>query len=86
MAASHDSVFDQREIPCANSEAARAEAERQQRLEPEPEQAEWIYLRNQDRQWVARRTLRNPVPSRSFRRALLDGVVKNLHLEDLFLR
>lgn len=78
--------FEWREIPCASAEAARVEAVRQQELE-DPDEVEWIYLRNKDQQWVARRTPRHlgPEPS-SKRKSILGALVDNLHLEDLFLR
>lgn len=50
--------FDWREIPCDTEAAAEAEAQRQQALE-DPEEVEWIYLRNKRKQWVARRTPRH---------------------------
>jgi len=77
--------FDWREIPCANREAAEAEARRQQELDDATE-VEWIYLRNKNREWVARRT---PVRMTSARpighwRALGAAALDNFHPEDLF--
>jgi hypothetical protein len=51
-------VFEWREIPCDSESAAKAEAEQQQQLE-DPNEVEWIYLRNRNHEWVARRTPRN---------------------------
>ncbi len=63
--------FDRREIACASGDAAKAEAERQQSLDTRD--AEWIYLRNANGQWVARRTPRDlQAPSISMRRAFLE--------------
>ncbi len=78
------SDFDWREIVCADEHGARVEAVRQQQLE-DPEEVEWIYLRNQNQQWVARRTPRHmPEPPKSRRSKLLDVVRENLHPENLF--
>jgi len=71
------------EIPCVNEAAARAEAQRQQALE-DPEEAEWIYLRNKNKEWVARRVPRHlPEKPRSFKRKLMDVIIENLHPENL---
>jgi hypothetical protein len=52
--------FDRREILCESEAAAKAEAERQQELEPDDD-AEWVYLRPEATgQWIARRTQRHP--------------------------
>jgi hypothetical protein len=78
--------FGRFEIPCLNREAAEAEAKRQQELQTTDE-AEWIYLRNKDRQWVARRTSHNtqadPTPPSRWR-TLREAIIDNLHIEDLF--
>ena len=80
------SSFDSREIPCADEQAAHAEADRQQALE-DPEDVEWIYLRNKNQQWVARRTPRHlPEEPQSTKKSVLGAVMDNLHLEDLFLK
>jgi hypothetical protein len=64
--------FDWLEVPCASGEDAQAEAARQQLLD-DPDAAEWIYLRNKDHQWVARRTPRNlPLPKPTKRSRFLD--------------
>ena len=52
-------VFDWTEVPCASREAAWAEAKHRQELEHED--VEWIYLQAYTtKQWVARRTPRDP--------------------------
>lgn len=52
-------VFDWLEVPCASRQAAWAEAKRRQ--ESEPSDIEWIFLQNGiTKEWVARRTPRNP--------------------------
>jgi hypothetical protein len=58
MAATETSSFDGREIACGSEAAARSEAERQQ-LAEDPDEVEWIYLRNRCGVWVARRTPRH---------------------------
>lgn len=79
--------FDVREIQCANREVAEATAQRQQELD-NVDEAEWIYLRNKDGRWVARRT---PRDIESYTKptgrlaALRDALIDNLHIEDLFL-
>lgn len=82
-----DSNFDSREIRCANREIAEAEAHHQQERE-NADTAEWIYLRNKEREWVARRVPRKlDVSSKpSGWRRWLGIVADQLHLEDLFLR
>jgi hypothetical protein len=61
-----------RDIRCSNREAAEAEARRQQDCE-EDSDTEWIFLRDQDRNWVARRTPR--LPARPFRESLFDAML-----------
>jgi hypothetical protein len=51
-------VFEWREIVCDDEETARREAERQQ-ANDDAELAEWIYLRNAEGIWVARRVPRD---------------------------
>lgn len=46
------------EVECADGEAAEAEAARRQAAEDDPEM-EWIYLRNKQEVWVARRVRRD---------------------------
>jgi hypothetical protein len=71
--------FDWREIVCASGDAAKAEAERQQSLDPLD--VEWIYLRNASGQWVARRTPRDlQVPPISMRRAFLEWLTNPFDL------
>jgi hypothetical protein len=54
-----DSVaFAELEVGCATETAAAAESRRRQLLEADPEMVEWIYLRNPEGRWVARRVLR----------------------------
>jgi hypothetical protein len=77
--------FASREIPCSDCEAAAAEAQRQQ-LQDDDAVAEWIYLRNTQGRWVARRTPRDPAaqtPPRTFRGALLDTLIDTFHPENL---
>ena len=66
--------FDSREVACESEASARAEAERQ-RLAEDSTQAEWIYLRNREGQWVARRTPRDLVPRSTFWGALRDWLL-----------
>lgn len=82
-----NSDFEWREIQCANREAAEVEARRQQDREA-TDTVEWIYLRNKEREWVARRVPRKiDVTSKQSRWRRWFGVVADeLHLEDLFLR
>jgi len=64
-------AFGEREIACDSEESARLEAQRQQSADDAT--AEWIYLRNADGAWVARRVPRDwPQTPISFRRALLE--------------
>jgi len=58
MSRDRGSSFDWREIVCDSEAAAKAEARRQQ-LAEDPEEVEWIYLRNKSSAWVARRTPRH---------------------------
>lgn len=58
------------EIVCSNEQAAQAEAARQQIADSSD--AEWIYLRNANGQWVARRTLRGTLAPVSMRKAFLE--------------
>lgn len=51
------------EIECADEQSARALAAERQAAEQEPG-AEWIYLRNRSRQWVARRIPPGAFPRR----------------------
>jgi hypothetical protein len=77
--------FASREILCADREAAAAEAQRRQEQDDDVV-AEWIYLRNNQGHWVARRTPRDPAAQtqpRSFRRSLLDTLIDTFHPEDL---
>lgn len=77
--------FASREIPCADREAAAAEAQRRQQHDDDAV-AEWIYLRNTQRRWVARRTPRDPAaqtPPRTFRGAVLDTLIDTFHPENL---
>jgi hypothetical protein len=53
--------------------AARTEAERQ-RHSDNSEEAEWIYLRNKDGVWVARRTPRDLRAQTSTKAALLEWI------------
>lgn len=55
------SDFDRLEIACGSEEAARLEAERRQATDDD-ERAEWIYLRNAQDVWVARRVPRDWKP------------------------
>jgi hypothetical protein len=50
--------FDWREISCRDESSAKDEMRRQQELD-DPDEAEWIYLRNKTGHWVARRTPRH---------------------------
>lgn len=69
--------FDQREIVCESSDAARAQAEQQQSLESDP-QVEWIYLRPEETgRWVARRTPRSP-HSQEGRTPFLESLIRAL--------
>ncbi len=54
--------FEETEVTVASEAAAAAEARRRQLLETDPDTIEWIYLRNADGQWVARRVLRYGSP------------------------
>lgn len=78
--------FDWREIRCVDRQTAEAEVRRQQELDDAGE-AEWIYLRNKEGRWVARRT---PRDIESYAKptgrltALREAVIDNLHIEDLF--
>lgn len=62
--------FRQTEVLCSDEASAALEAKRRQ-VDENPA-VEWIYLRNKDRVWVARRTLRDgsapedQLPSRGF--------------------
>lgn len=47
------------DVRCASREAAEAEARHRQDREDNPD-VEWIFLRDKDRNWVARRTPREP--------------------------
>jgi hypothetical protein len=68
-----------REIPCANREEAEAEAQRQQELDDATE-VEWIYLRNKNSEWVARRTpLRMTEKRRSRWAALGAAMIDSFH-------
>lgn len=49
---------EQFEVECEDGEAAEAEASRRQADETDPEM-EWIYLRNKQEVWVARRVRRD---------------------------
>jgi hypothetical protein len=84
--ASPRAEFDVREIQCSNREVAKAEAQRQQELDNDDE-AEWIYLRNKEGRWVARRTPRDiedyAKPTGRLA-ALRDALIDNFHIEDLF--
>ena len=55
--------FHETEIIAPNEKAAAAEARRQRLAEPDQETIEWIYLRNKNGRWVARRVLRDPSAS-----------------------
>lgn len=84
--ASQRAEFDVREIQCTNREAAKAEAQRQQELDHASE-AEWIYLRNKEGRWVARRTpcdIESYVKPTGRLAALREAIIDNLHIEDLF--
>ena len=84
--ASQRAEFDVREIQCTNREAAEAEAQRQQELD-NADEAEWIYLRNKEGRWVARRT---PRDIESYAKptgrlaALREAIIADLHIENLF--
>jgi hypothetical protein len=67
----------EREILSGDEASARAQAERQQQLEQAPE-AEWIYLRNKDGLWVARRTARDPQPSTPSRRERIFNAIADI--------
>lgn len=86
-AGNEHSNFDCREVRCTNRATAEAEAHRQQERE-DTDTVEWIYLRNKEREWVARRVPRKiNVTSKPPRwRRWLGVVADELHLEDLFLR
>lgn len=67
--------FDWREIVCVDERNAKMEADRQQQLE-DPQAVEWIYLRNRDQQWVARRTPRHmSAAPKSAARRFLDAAL-----------
>lgn len=70
--------FDWRVIPCADREAAAAEAARQQSADTED--VEWIYLQLDDK-WIAKRTPRDilgaPNPT-STKGSIVDGLVDGL--------
>lgn len=51
--------FVELEIECADEAAAQALAQHRQSVELD-DSAEWIYLRNQQKKWVARRVSRWP--------------------------
>jgi hypothetical protein len=69
---SAETTVETREIVCASEEAARQESQRQQADEDDV-RAEWIYLRNTEGVWVARRVARDSAPKpTSFKRALLE--------------
>jgi hypothetical protein len=79
------SAFARIEVECATEKDASAEAERRQLLEPDPETVEWIYLRNADERWVARRVLRDgtlpapePPTEKSLKRKVGDFAVNLL--------
>lgn len=82
-----NSNSDWREIRCANREAAEVEVHRRQERE-DTDTVEWIYLRNKEREWVARRVPRkiNVTSEPSGWRRWLGVVADQLHIEDLFLR
>jgi hypothetical protein len=67
----------EREILCGDEDSARAQAERQQQLEQAAE-AEWIYLRNKDGRWVARRTARDPEPSTPSRKERIFNAIADI--------
>jgi hypothetical protein len=78
--------FGVREIQCMNREAAQDEARRQQELD-NADEAEWIYLRNKEGRWVARRIPRDieSYSKPTGRLATLrDAIIDNFHIEDLF--
>lgn len=50
--------FVQTDIACSSGAEAEAEARAQRAREPDQAAIEWIYLHNDDGDWVARRTLR----------------------------
>ena len=71
--------FEWREIPCANREEAESEARRQQELDDATE-VEWIYLRNKNGEWVARRTpVRGTEKRRSRWAALGAAMIDSFH-------
>jgi hypothetical protein len=66
------------EIPCTDRRDAAAEAASQQQTERDPTM-EWIYLRNIDAQWVARRVPRagdGSKPRLSRGEQLIDGAIE----------
>ena len=67
----------EREMVCGDEDSARAQAERQQQLEQDPD-AEWIYLRNRDGRWVARRTARDPQPATPTRRERIFNAIADI--------
>lgn len=73
--------FARREIVCADEDAAKAEAARQEAAD-DPAIAEWIYLHSDKTgQWVARRVPRDPASYQkptSLRSAFLGGIIENL--------
>jgi hypothetical protein len=65
------------EIICESREAAQSEVQRQQ--ERDSAEAEWIYLRNESGEWVARRTPRHLKPARKpLWKSLLEALMENL--------
>lgn len=65
------------EIGCSDRASAEAEAARQQQSETDPSM-EWIYLRDSEEQWVARRVPRTgdgPEPKRSRGERIFDGAL-----------
>jgi hypothetical protein len=77
------------EILCEDRATAATEASTRQARESDPSEFEWIYLRNSEGSWVARRTEREPSeskgPRRSLRAKVLDEVV-NQAIDTLFGR
>lgn len=83
--------FLREEIPCANEAAAKALASSRQVQEPDGDRVEWIYLRNTQHQWVARRTLRDGSADqdgdagKGRLEAVVDAAIDTLHPENFFL-
>jgi hypothetical protein len=71
-------------IMCSDEASARAEAERRQAAERDPD-VEWIYLRrDEDRQWIVRRWTPDLVPDPQQRESDTGGRAVRLLIDAVF--